>query len=145
MSSFWHKPIPLRCFIAFFVLFICYTDWGYFFPLSTHGDLKFQVVGEAIEVIVLSLLLAILRYLQKNSGEATQLTADRAALIGLAFAAFLFFDHWREFFPNHQFSGAKLMPLLFETVMQGALFGLFLYAFQGPSRRPSKQDEKSVV
>jgi hypothetical protein len=125
---------------------IALMHWRYFFPRSDHSDLQFQLTGEAIELSVIAGILARVYFgFAESRRSQLDLSASSKILGGIAFAAISIALGWREYFTLHQFSlGAGLDNLGFSLFM-----GFFMTAFgfydRKTLRKPSKEEEKSVV
>jgi len=123
-------------------------DWKYFFPVSTHSDIQFQVIGEFVELLwVLGLLLLGFWNFrkQRRKGVSAQATAGTAVLSGFMYTAILVALHWRQFFPNDQFNFLAGVDDLVIALIAGLFFTIATCAFPPKSMKPSIEDEKSVV
>jgi hypothetical protein len=123
-------------------------DWENFFPLSSHVDLRFQIIGESLEILVLVGVFFLARLLfprDKESSGFVLTSKWQAAFAGAFFGTFLFVIFWRDYFPNDTFEFSEALKDIRYSLIAGvvvALFGLIPPARQG---KPGREDEGSVV
>ena len=126
---------------------IAFKDSSYFLPLAGHSDLRFQAVGECIEIIALALLVLLLGVSVKDGGDSEPfpVTLRLRILVAAFFAIFLLTIFWRDFFPNDQFNlSAGSIDFLYAPL--GGLGIVAMSYVSGPTReKPSKEEERSVV
>jgi hypothetical protein len=123
-------------------------DWENFFPLSSHADLRFQIIGESLEILVLVGVFVLSRMLFPRDKEfsASVLPAKRrAAFAGAFFGALLFVIFWRDYFPNDTFEFAEALKDVRYSLIAGVVVALFSLIPPARQGKPSKEDERSVV
>jgi len=121
-------------------------DWSYFFPLSAHTDLRFQVVGESLALLALAGIVILMRVTGSGEGaRSSTLTFRWRVLSGAFFVVLLFVMFWRDFFPNDSFSlRAGAMDFLYAPAAGLAIFA-FSFLTSPTLTEPSKEREASVV
>jgi len=122
---------------------VAYFDLSNFLPKSAHSDFRFQVVGEAIELLAVVGIFSLMGLLGRGVPLETR-TLRYALLVGMSIAALLFAMFWRDFFPNDQFSlRAGAMDFVYAPVV-GLAFFWFTYLGWIRPAGPSKEREASV-
>lgn len=137
-TAFWSILLPVA---------IAFNDSSHFFPLADHSDLRFQAIGEFIEIIALALLFLLLGVSVKEGGDSNPFPSALRLRILLAgfFAIFLLTIFWRDFFPNDTFNlSTGAIDFLYAPI--GGLGIVAMSYVSGPTReKPSKEEERSVV
>ncbi|MFC5865419.1 hypothetical protein ACFPT7_24150 [Acidicapsa dinghuensis] len=144
MNSFWHKRIPFRYAVLFLIVVFCFADLGYFFPLSAHQDLPFQVIGECVALLILSLILLLGYSLQKSSTWNAQRGVVRVIGVALVFAVSLLTADWRQSFSGDHFDSAQLFTRLLRALLTGIFTSIFIEIFR-PTPLKSSKEEGVVV
>jgi len=106
MKSIWNNFMASKASWILFPAALGYKDWEYFFPLSSHADMRFQAIGEGLEGIVLAGIYIALFFATKKKElpNFTLPTVRLRIIAGLTFAVFLLTIFWRDFFPGDLFS-----------------------------------------
>jgi hypothetical protein len=115
--------------------------------LAGHSDLRFQAVGEFIEIIALALLALLWGVSVKDGGDSEPfpVTLRLRILVAAFFAIFLLTIFWRDFFPNDQFN-LSVGSIDFLYAPLGGLGIVAMSYVSGPTReKPSKEEERSAV
>ena len=144
VSSFWHKRIPFRYAVLLLVVVICFADWEYFFPLSAHQDLQFQVIGDCVELLILSLILLLGYSLHNSSTWNAQRGAGRVIVLALLFAVSVLTTDWRQIFPGDHFDSKPLLTRLLRALLTGLVSGIFIEFFRPNSERSSEEEGSAV-
>lgn len=129
------------------LLALANLDRSHFFPLADHSDVRFQVIGEGLEILALVFALFLLRAsVEEGSGSQPSFVTFRSRiLISGFFAIFLLATYWRDFFPNDQFNfSAGSVDFLYAPL--GGL-GILAISYIAVEKRgkPFKEEEKSAV
>jgi hypothetical protein len=138
----WEKAKdPLRAVLCLAAL--ANLDRSYFFPLSAHTDLRFQAVGESLELLALIGILITVRV--AAVGEDPKNPTFRMRLLMGAFVVLLLFVmFWRDFFPNDRFSlQAGAMDFFYAPLAGLAIFAL-TFLSSSPAKA-SKEREAPVI
>jgi hypothetical protein len=126
---------------------LAYKDHEYFLPWANHSDLRFQTIGECLEIIALVTLFLLPRVLgiEGDKFKPSSLTFRLRILLAGFFAVFLLAMYWRDFFPNDQFHlSAGWMDFLYAPL--GGLGLIAISYLPEPKRgKPPKEQEKWVV
>ena len=134
--------------VLMFACFMAFLLWNDLFPLSAHSDLRFQVVGEALELFTFIATFGWLHLaVAKSRKRAISDKASYAANIESAIASMLIFAvmDWRKFFPaDHLQFSAGLNTFIF-ALLAGAFLGFYGVPSNGDLKRPSNEEERSVV
>lgn len=142
-----HKRISGTLRTLALLSWIVLLDRSYLFPLQSHSDLKFRVIGECIELLALAGILFLMPALMRLGGvsQSTSLTFRSRLAMGGWLASLMFVLFWRDFFPNDHLSlvAGRL------NFLYGPAYAVMVVAISyllGP-RLPklSNRDEKSVV
>jgi hypothetical protein len=145
------KVLKLLVIIALFVA-IGFVDWHRFFPLSAHTDLRFQAIGESIEVLFfLGILLWAFGFAeQRRKAASGQISDGMKALAATVFAVGSLATNWRDFFPNNLFNLSAGAGDIVGAIFMGALsiglfFGTPAFASHKSPDAPPTENEKSIV
>jgi hypothetical protein len=128
-------------------LALMFNDWSDFFPFADHSDLRFQVIGEGLEVVALIVLGWQLQAFLKRRGDSEQQPMSFRSRIILAgfFAIFLLTLFWRDFFPNDQF-GLSAGAIDFFYASLGGMGGVAIsYLLETKRGKLSKKEETSIA
>ena len=147
MSFQFRKTAILAFLMPAYAGAILYWDRGYFLPLGTHSDWRFQITGEVVELLVLVALWAVSAILgrRRSTGAGTR-KGDEAVIFGACMAVFQLAFRWRSMFVNGHFSGFETQPLVTESLLEGSFSGAFYFLWPSLTmKKPSPEEEKSVV
>jgi hypothetical protein len=147
------KPMAKKQAIIFLLVVIylgtiVFDDWRYFFPFPVHSDFRFQIIGESIEIlaligIVVSMYFAFAKTRSEiESAQESYLPEVRA---GAIFAMMLIVLHWRDFFPHNSLEFSAGFDRLTSSLVGGALFVIFGFAFGNMPRKRVDEDKKTIV
>ncbi len=128
---------------------IGFQDRKYFFPLSAQSDLRFQLVGECLELLAMAgvcfLLFSVSEKLRREASPQSGMEWALAGLSGAAMSLFVLFSSWRSFFPNNALDLSAGSGKVFEALFMGAAFCAFSQAFPAKRDKPSADEERSVI
>ncbi len=115
-----------------------------FFPLSSHSDLRFQIIGESVEILALMGIFALapqwFRQAEETSASGTHRTR-LAIFTGAIFAAFLFVSFWRDYFPNDTFNfGEALKDVGYSSIV---VVVIALFSLIPPAKKGKTREEES--
>jgi len=142
------KKTPTWLGTLLFLAALAFKDWESFFPLSAHSDLKFQIVGESVELLVLVGINSLGRLSLPPEAEtpgAASPATPRGVFIGAIVALFLLSTYWRDYFPNDRFSSGELLKDLGYSLLAGVVVLLFSLIPPAKKGKPSKEEERSAV
>jgi len=121
-----------------------FQDWDHFFPLAAQPDLRFQMAGELVGLlVVLGAFFAMPERQLRTQRPWT--TGTEAFFTGLIFAVLLLALDWRKLFSDHHFNPSGAIRLIVGNVFAGCFFGAYSLLWDGKTSKPSKEQEKSVV
>jgi hypothetical protein len=147
VTSIWERPIPLWISFSFSAVMMIAIDWGYFFPLSAHNDLRFQVIGASVAALVvftgLTIAYAVSARARRKPGSRTG-PIIVALLQGVFFALATFALEWRDVFPGSRFDPHAIQHSLWSHLFGGCAFGLFTYGTRNIPRKLPKPEENLV-
>jgi hypothetical protein len=128
--------------------FLFLRDRHYFIPFAAHSDLRFQIVGESVEILTLlvSFTACFVAFSWgKDQARPRQGSSGLDFVSGAFFAGWFLAVGWRSFFPNNQFEFSAGADELVGDLFAGFAIGFFGNAFDKKSGKPSPEDERSVV
>ena len=145
MKSAWNRFWASKASWFLLAAALLFNDREYFFPLSSHADLRFQAIGEGLEGIVLAGIY-IATFFAKKKMEPLNFASPTIQLriaVGLTFAAFLLTLFWRDFFPGDHFSLSTGSIDFVYAPIAGLVIGSLPWTTA--RSRPSGEHEEPVV
>lgn len=142
------KKIPAWLSTMLVFATLAFKDWENFFPLSSHSDLKFQIVGESLEVLALVGVFSLARLVfpqNKEISASASSATGRPIFAGAIFAAFLFVTYWRDSFPNDTFKFGETLKDVGYSLVAGVVVALFALIATARQGKPNKESEKSAA
>jgi hypothetical protein len=143
----WANKAARDVFWTLLVIAIVNRDISDFLPLADHSNLRFQLIGECVEIIVLASLFLLLGGFLKQGDDSERLPMTLHTRIVLAafIAIFLLTGFWRDFFPNGTFSlSAGAVDFVYAPL--AGLGSMAISYVLGPRReKPNQEEGGSVV
>jgi hypothetical protein len=139
------KKIPTWLWTLLYLAGVVSMDREHFFPLSAHSDLKFQIVGESLELLALvgiGVLPRLLLPRDTETPDAESPVTPPGAFVGAIVAAFLLSIFWRDYFPNDKFNSGELLGY---SLFAGVVILLFSLIPPSKKGKPSREEESSIV
>ena len=144
----WNKKLIRDGFSTILVFIaIAFKDHEYFLPWANHSDLRFETIGECLEIIALVALFLLPRVLgiEGDNLKPYSLTFRLRILLAGLFAVYLLTSFWRDFFPNDQFhSSAGLMDFLYARLGGLGLVAIG-YLLEPKHAKPIKEQEEFLA
>jgi len=132
--------IVFVCIAALQLVTLVFFDWKHFFPLATHQDLRFQVIGEMAAYIVSLFLLFALQFIFAPSYRSLSVWV-RFPVSGLLGSFLPIAFEWRSFFDGPQFALDRLYVFLGFVIF--SMLGISEFARD--VNPPSKKTEKTLA
>ena len=141
------KPLQGLIVILGVAAFMGWMDWKFFFPLSSHDDFRFQLIGEFVEWIVVYAIvgMSFLGGQRHRANSSNVIDARTASTMGIALAILNLAMSWRSFFPGDHYQFSAGVKDLAGAIAMGTLFGLFSIGASPKKAKPSPSEEKSAV
>ena len=142
------KKIPTWLGTLLYLAGPVFMDREHFFPLSAHSDLKFQIVGESLELLALvgiGVLPRLLLPLDTETPDAESPVTPPGLFVGAIVSAVLLSIFWRDYFPNDRFNPGELLKDLGYSLLAGVIILLISMIPSVKKGKPIKEEERSVV
>ncbi len=146
VRSFWKKEIPPGLMLPILIGYFVLMAWFHLFPLASHPDLRFQIVGELVADAAMIGMFAFLFLRFKDfrrRAAARELTHGEQLISAIVYAVVMLTVNWRDFFPGDRFQFSAGVGTLVGVAFATAVF--MAISFSTPQGKPAKEDEKSVV
>jgi hypothetical protein len=148
------KTRPRWLVLRFLLVILMYLviDWNDLSPWRPHADYRFEIVGESIAIVLMSIVVAVMFWITPDAVSSRSgvdwwnwKVSLRFLGAGLLMGSVYSLVTWRQFFPNQRFRFPAGSHQLRNGFVAGVLWGMVMLLIRPVLRTPIPEGDKSVV